>query len=366
MASGVDVISLAAGEPDFNTPEPIRRAAEAALEAGLTKYCPSRGLPQLVEAIVEKTERENNFVSRAEQIVVSCGAKHSLYNAFQVLLNPGDEAILFAPFWMTYADQIALAGGTPIFIQCHPENAYLPDPDEIVAAITPRTKAIVVNSPNNPTGGAWDRALIERVAEIALRHGLTIISDEIYERITYDHEHVSFASLSPEVADRTITILGVSKTYSMTGWRIGFSISPEPISRAMANIQDQTTSNATTFAQAGAVAALNSDPALAEGMRQTFAERRQIGLDLLSQIPGVRVVAPRGAFYFFINVSDHLGGRIKTDIQLAELLLEKAHVAAIPGSVFHGESHIRLSYAASPEAIREGIGRLGAALGDIA
>ncbi len=364
--AGADVISLGAGEPDFNTPESIRLAAAEALESGLTKYCPSRGLPALVEAIQRKTKRENKFESRPEQIVVSCGAKHSLYNAFQVLLNPGDEVILFAPFWMTYADQIALAGGTPKIVNCRPENGYVPDPEELIAAISPRTKAIVVNSPTNPTGGAWDRSLIEQIAQIAVRHELTIISDEIYERIIYNHEHVSFASLGKEVADRTITILGVSKTYSMTGWRIGFSVSPPPIAQAMANIQDQTTSNATTFAQAGAVAALDSDPALAENMRRTFAERRQLGLELIGKIPRVRIVAPKGAFYFFIDVSDYLGGHIATDLELADHLLENVHLAVIPGSVFHGDGHLRLSYAASPDAIREGVSRLSSCLEGLA
>lgn len=362
-ASGIDVLSFAVGEPDFNTPEPIIEAAKKALDQGLTKYAPSRGLPLLIEAIQRKTERENGFTCQANQVVVSCGAKHCLYNAFQVLLNPGDEAILFAPFWMTYADQVALADGIPVIVPTSAENGFQPDPAAIESAITPRTKIIVCNSPSNPTGGAWDRATVEAVATIAERHNLTIVSDEIYEHLTYDgHQHTGFAQLGPETASRTVTILGVSKTYSMTGWRIGFAISPPEIATAMANIQDQVTSNATTFAQAGAAAALDSDPALVQKMAATFAERRTFGMEQLRKIDGLGVPSPKGAFYFFLDVSRFLGGEIADDCALAEHLLDKAHIATVPGSVFHAPGHIRFSYAAGLDTIAEGARRLGDAL----
>lgn len=364
-ASGIDVISFAAGEPDFNTPEPIINAAKKALDDGFTKYAPSKGHPTLVEAIQRKVKRENKFAAEANQIVVSCGAKHSVYNALQVLLNPGDEVILFAPFWMTYADQVALAGGKIVVIPTTIENGFCPHPEQIKAAITPRTRAIICNTPSNPTGGAWDRPLIKEIAAIALRHNLTIISDEIYERITYNHEHTSFASLGKEVAEQTISILGVSKTYAMTGWRVGFTVSNPQIAAAMANLQDQVTSNATTFAQIGAAAALDSEPALVQGMLESFTERRSLGLNLIRQTPGCTVNDPKGAFYFFINIQNHLTGALKDDNALANHLLETAHIATVPGSVFYAPGHIRLSYATSPDQITTGLDRLKTALANL-
>ena len=364
-AQGIDVLSFAAGEPDFNTPEPIIEAAKKALDDGYTKYAPSRGLPLLVEAIQRKTARENGFDCEKNQVVVSCGAKHSIFNALQVLLNPGDEVILFAPFWMTYADQVVLAGGIPVLVHTTAETGYCPDPEAVKAAITPRTRAMICNTPSNPTGGAWDRNLVKEIAAIAIRNNLTIISDEIYERLTYDHTHTGFASLGKEVAARTITVLGVSKTYSMTGWRIGFTISTPEIASAMANFQDQVTSNATSFAQVGAAAALDSDPSLVAGMLQAFTERRSLGLDLIRKIPGLTVTDPKGAFYFFINVANHLGGKITDDNALANHLLENAHIATVPGSVFYGPGHLRLSYATDPKTITEGLARLQSALADL-
>lgn len=361
-AQGIKVVSFAAGEPDFNTPEPVCQAAVQALNEGKTKYGPSRGFPQLREAIVAKTARENGFTCNANQIVVSCGAKHSLYNAFQVLLDPGDEVILIAPYWATYNDQIVLAGGTAKVVQTTSQNGFIPDPADIKAAITDKTKAIVINSPSNPTGAAYDAALTKELADIALQNGLWIIADEIYEHLTYGHTHTSIASFGPEYFDSTVTILGCSKSYSMTGWRIGFSVANEKVTAAMADLQDQVTSNATSFAQFGAAAALNLDSAIVENMRQTFADRRELGLKLLSQVPGVQVAPPQGAFYFFCNVQNHLAGRFSTDLELADYLLETAHVATVPGSAFDAPGHLRLSYACSPQDIETGIDRLSNAL----
>lgn len=357
-AEGQDVLSFAAGEPDFNTPEPVCQAAAQALQDGLTKYAPSRGLPALRKAIAEKVLRENKFTAHDDQIVVSCGAKHSLYNAFQVLLDPGDEVILFAPYWMTYADQIRLAGAAPVVVHTTAETGYTPHPDQVKAAITNRTKAIVVNSPSNPTGGAWERKLLKEIAAIALRNNLWIVSDEIYEKLTYDHQHTSIASLGKEVADQTVTILGCSKSYAMTGWRIGFSVSPPHIATAIADLQDQVTSNATTFAQAGAVAALQLPENEVEAMRATFQKRRDIGLQLLRQIPDLQVATPKGAFYFFVDISAYLDEHCPTDTQLAEKLLAQNLIATVPGSVFEGPGHLRLSYATSEADITEGIRRL--------
>lgn len=364
-AQGIEVISFAAGEPDFNTPQPICDAAIKALQEGKTKYGPSRGFPALREAIVAKTERENNFSCNVNQIVVSCGAKHSLYNTFQVLLDPGDEVILIAPYWATYNDQITLAGGVPKVVTTTAESGFTPTIDQLKSVLTDRSKAIVINSPSNPTGMAYDRDLTKQIADFALENGLWIISDEIYELLLYGHTHTSVASFGPEYAASTITILGCSKSYSMTGWRVGFSIADEKITSAMANLQDQVTSNATSFAQFGAVAALNLDQSVVEGMRSTFEERRNLGLHHLAEIPGVTVNPPKGAFYFFVDVSRHLGGRVTTDLELAEILLEKAHVATVPGTAFDAPGHLRLSYACSPEDLKTGISRIGDALADL-
>lgn len=362
QAEGIDVISFAAGEPDFNSPDAANTAAKEAIDKGLTKYAPSRGLPALSQAIVEKCSRENGLEVTGDQIVVSCGAKHSLYNTMMVLVQPGDEVVLFAPYWMTYADQVRLAGATPVVVHTGIESGYVPTPEQIAGAITPRTKAIVINSPSNPTGGAWPLETLRAVAELAVKHGVWIISDEIYERLTYGHQHVSVATLDKSVADQTVTILGCSKTYAMTGWRIGFAVAPKPVAAAMANLQDQVTSNATTFAQAGAVAALNLPPAEVEAMRAEFEARRDIGVKLLRQIPGVKIAEPKGAFYFFADFREHIGGDIPDDLALAERLLADAHVATVPGSVFEGPGHLRLSYATSRANIEKGISRIAEAL----
>jgi aspartate aminotransferase len=358
-AEGIDVISFAAGEPDFNTPEGICAAAIQAIEDGFTKYTPSAGIPDLKAAIVEKLQRENGLSYKPEQIVVSCGAKHSVYNAMQVLLDPGDEVILFAPFWMTYADQIELAGGVPKVVETRAEEGFVPSYEAIRAAIGPRTKAILINSPSNPTGAVFPRETIKEVAALALRHGLWLISDEIYERLVYGEGATSIAGLGSEVYDRTITINGCSKTYSMTGWRIGFAAAPVPVAKAMSNFQDQVTSNPTSFAQKGAAVAFRMPSEQVETMRSEFAARRDLVLGLLDQIPGVRTPRPGGAFYVFPDCSAYLGG---DDTRLAEVLLEKAQVALVPGSVFHGPGHLRLSYAASRANIERGVARIAEAL----
>jgi aspartate aminotransferase len=361
-AEGIDVISLAAGEPDFPTPEAICDAAIVAINAGFTKYTPTPGVPELRRVISEKLWNDNSVRVAPEQVVVSSGAKQSLFNAFNVLLDPGDEVILVAPYWMTYAEQVCLAGGVPVKVQTTAESGFVPTNDELNAAITPRTKAIMLNSPSNPTGAVFPRQTLKEIAALAIRHDLWVISDEIYEKLIYGTEHVSIASLGSEIAERTITIGGCSKTYAMTGWRIGFAAAPTVVAKAMSNFQDQVTSSANSFAQKGAIKAFTLGEGPVEEMRSEYEERRNLVVGLLRDIPDVAVNMPSGAFYVMPNISAYLGGRFSTDMELAEYLLEEAKVATVPGSVFEGHGHIRLSYAASRENLKAGISRISDAL----
>jgi aspartate aminotransferase len=362
-AQGIDVIAFGAGEPDFNTPQEICDAAKAAIDGGFTKYTPSAGIVELKQAIVSKLGRENNLTYSPEQIIVSCGAKHSIYNTLQVLVNPGDEVILFAPYWMTYADQIKLAGGVPVVVQTGPETDFVPSYDALRAAITPRTKAILLNSPSNPTGGVFPRQTLKEIATVALKNNLWIISDEIYERLVYGVEAGSIAALGQDVQDRTITIGGCSKSYAMTGWRIGFAAAPLAVAKAMSNLQDQVTSNPTSFAQKGATVAFNLPSDQIEAMRVEFEARRDLIVRLLNEVPGFECNVPHGAFYAFPKVTGALKEG-ETDIELASWLLEEAKVAVVPGSVFEGVGHIRLSYATSRKNIEEGVRRIKQAIVD--
>jgi aspartate aminotransferase len=361
-AEGVDVISLAAGEPDFPTPEPICDAAIDALRAGFTKYTPTPGLPELRRVISEKLWNDNSVRAAPEQIVVSSGAKQGLFNAFNVLLDPGDEVILIAPYWMTYAEQVSLAGGIPVIVRTTAEAGFIPTLEQLREAVTPRTRAIMINSPSNPTGAVMPRQTLKEIAALAIRHDLWVISDEIYEKLIYGKEHVSVGSLGSEIGERTITIGGCSKTYAMTGWRIGFAAAPLPVAKAMSNFQDQVTSSANSFAQKGAIKAFSLGDSAVEDMRSEYETRRNLVIDLLRAIPGVTVNVPDGAFYVMPNVSTYVGGRFPTDLELAEYLLEEAKVATVPGSVFEGPGHLRLSYAASRDNLKIGIGRISEAL----
>lgn len=361
-AEGIDVISLAAGEPDFPTPEPVCDAAIAAIKAGFTKYTPTPGLPDLRRAISDKLWNDNSVRASAEQIVISSGAKQSLFNSFNVLLDPGDEVIVIAPYWMTYPEQIRLAGGVPVKVQTTAESGFIPTHDEIRDAITPRTRAIMVNSPCNPTGAVFPRQTLKDIAALAIRHDLWVVSDEIYEKLIYGTEHVSIGSLGSEISERTITIGGCSKTYAMTGWRIGFAAAPVPVAKAMSNFQDQVTSNANSFAQKGAIQAFALGPGTIEDMRSEYETRRNLIVSLLRDIPEVTINVPQGAFYVMPNVSAYLGGQYPGDLELAEYLLDEAKVATVPGSVFEGHGHLRMSYAASRENLRAGIARISDAL----
>ncbi len=367
-AQGIDVIDFASGEPDFDTPEPVKAAAEAAIRAGFTKYTPSSGIDELRNAIADKLKDEQGLHYDKSQILVSCGAKHSLYNVAEALLEAGDELIIPVPFWVSYQDQTLLNDATPVLLQTQERDGYTITQDALEAVITPRTKAIIVNSPCNPTGATYDRSTLERIAAVALRHDLTIISDEIYEKVLYDGvQHISIASLSPEVAARTVVINGVSKAYAMTGWRIGYAAGPKPLLTAMANIQSQSTSNPCSISQKAAVAALRLGNPFTTLMVAEFDRRRRLMVERLNKMPGVTCRMPTGAFYAFPNVSGLLGKRWKDQpigsaANLATYLLNEAQVALVPGEPFGSDVHIRLSYATSMEAIERGLTRIEAAL----
>ncbi len=367
-AQGIDVVDFAAGEPDFDTPDPIKAAAEAAIRSGFTKYTASSGIDELRQAIAKKLEADHGLQYEKSQILVSCGAKHTLYNIAEALFEAGDEVLIPAPFWVSYQDQVLLNDATPVLVHTREEDGYAITADMLKARITPRTKAIIVNSPCNPTGATYDRASLEGIAQIALAHDLAIISDEIYEKITYDGVRpISIASLGRDVAARTIIVNGVSKAYAMTGWRIGYAAGPKDVITAMANIQSQSTSNPTSISQKAAVAALNSGDAFPKLMVQEFDKRRKVIVDRLNRIPGVSCRMPTGAFYAFPNVSGlfgrgHAGGAITSASDLAAYLLQEAKVAVVPGEPFGSASHIRLSYATSLEAITSGLDRIDAAI----
>lgn len=360
---GEDVISFGAGEPDSITPEPIRNAAKIAIDEGRTQYTPCAGIAPLREAIRDKAVRDNNIHSTSDMVLVSCGAKHSVFNAIMVTCNPGDEVILITPCWMTYFEQIALAGALSVPVMASATSGFVPDIAMIKSAISSKTKAILINSPCNPTGAVFDRETLEDISKIALEHNLFIISDEIYEKHVYDGEkHISIASLSSEVSDRTITISGVSKSHCMTGWRIGYSIANEEITKAMTTLQDQVTSNPCSISQYAALSALQSPKSLIAPIIEEFDFRRTLILNELSKIPDVQCDKPKGAFYVFPDISHYLGTRIHDDVELAHYLLDEFRVACVPGSVFGGPGHLRITYAVSREDIVEGVHRISKGL----
>jgi len=370
-AQGIDVIDFAAGAPDFDTPDPVKAAAEAAIRTGFTKYTASSGIDELKQAIVKKLEADHGLRYEKSQILVSCGAKHSLYNLAEALFESGDEVLIPAPFWVSYQDQVLLNDATPVLVPTREADGYAVTADMLTAHITPRTKAIIVNSPCNPTGAMYDRASLEGIAQIALTHDLAIISDEIYEKITYDGvRHVSIASLGPEVAARTVVVNGVSKAYAMTGWRIGYAAGPKDVITAMANIQSQSTSNPCSISQKAAVAALNGGDAFPRKMVQEFDRRRRVMVERLNKISGVTCRMPTGAFYAFPNISGlfgrrHATGTIASASDLAAYLLQEAKVTVVPGEPFGSASHMRLSYATGQEAIIRGLDRIETAIGKL-
>jgi aspartate aminotransferase len=361
QAQGIDVIGFGAGEPDFDTPEHIKAAAVVALNQGQTKYTPSSGTPALREAICAKLQRENGLAYQPNQVIVSIGAKHSIYNLFQTLLNPGDEVIIPVPYWVSYPEQVKLADGVPVFVDAPEVNAFKVTADAIAGAVTPRTKVIVINSPSNPSGAVIDEAELRRIAVLAVERDLLVLSDEIYEHLTYDRKHVTIASFGPEIQARTLLVNGFSKAYSMTGWRLGWVAANAEIVAAMGRIQDQSTSNPTSFAQAGAVAALNGPQDCVELMRREFEKRRDYIVDRLNAIAGVTCVRPEGAFYVLPNIAGLTGSRHPDGDAITEHLLTGVKIAVVPGSGFGVPNNIRLSYATSMEAIERGMDRLQSA-----
>ena len=366
-AQGLDIVDFSTGEPDFDTPEPVKAAAEAAIRAGFTKYTPSSGIDELRGAVAEKLLAELGVRYDKSQILVSCGAKHSLYNLAEALLEAGDEIVIPTPYWVSYSDQALLNDATPILMPTKEDEGYAVRPAQLEQLITQKTKAILINSPCNPTGATYDRSTLEQIAAVAIRHDLIVISDEIYEKVLYDGaSHVSIASLGPEIAARTVIINGVSKAYAMTGWRIGYAAGPKELITAMANIQSQSTSNPCSIAQKAAVAALRLGEPFTVKMVEEFSRRRKTIVEGLNNIPGVTCSMPRGAFYAFPNIKGVLGkrgpsGMLKTPNELANYLLNDAHIAVVPGEPFGSHDHLRLSYATSMTNITRGLERLGQA-----
>lgn len=358
--AGHDVIGLGAGEPDFNTPEYILEAANKAMQSGMTKYTPAGGIPELKTAIANKFKEDNNLTYSNEQIIVTSGAKHALYTLFQVLLNEGDEVIVPSPYWVSYPEQIKLAGGTPVYVQSSEKNEFKLTPEQMETAITDKTKAIIINSPSNPTGMMYNEEELKKIGDICLKHDLLIVSDEIYEKLIYTSDpHVSIASISDKLYEQTVVINGVSKSHSMTGWRIGYAAGPTEVIKAMSNLASHSTSNPTSIAQYGALAAYESDVDTPAEMRDAFAERLDKFYQLLTDIPGITCIKPKGAFYLFPNVKEaSQANGFSTVDEWVSAILEEEKVALVPGSGFGSPDNVRLSYALSLDDLMEAAKRI--------
>jgi len=370
-ASGEDIINFGVGEPDLDTPDNIKEAAIKAIKEGFTKYTPVGGITELKDAIIEKFRRDNNLSYERDEIIVSCGAKHSLYNIAGALFNPGDEVIIPAPYWVTYPDQVILYGAIPVIINTKEEDSFRLTPELIKAHLSKKTKALILNYPSNPTGLAYDRESLQKIAEMAIEYDFYIISDEIYEKLIYDgFQHISIASLGEEIKRRTIVVNGLSKSHAMTGWRIGFSAGPKEIIGAMTKIQSQSTSNPTSIAQKAAVEALRGNQDFITTMMSEFDKRRLYILERLNRIKGLTCIRPVGAFYVFPRVSYYYGKsadgiRINSSFDLSAYLLDRAKVAVVPGSAFGEDNHIRISYATSMQNIKNGLDRIEKALDEL-
>jgi len=353
-AEGIDVCGFGAGEPDFDTPEHIKVAAIEALQAGFTKYTPSSGIPELRQAISEKFAADNEMNYRAGQIVVSNGAKHACYNAILATCQPGDEVIIPSPYWVSYPDMVKLAGADPVIVPTMERNAWKMRAEDFENAMTPRTKMLILNSPGNPSGSVYTREEMQAIVDVAAEEDIYILSDEIYEKLIYDDvKHVSIGSLSKEAYDLTITVNGFSKSYAMTGWRLGYLGAPEAVAKAVDSIQSHSTSHPTSFVQRAGLAALKGDQQPIADMREEFDMRRNYMFDRITKIPNVTAVKPQGAFYILVNISQ-LG---LTSQNFADRLLSKANVAVIPGAAFGDDRTVRLSYATSIDVIKKGLDR---------
>ena len=361
---GIDVVGFGAGEPDFDTPEHIRKAAKDALDLGKTRYTPAAGMPELRQAICDKLKRDNGLDYVPQQIVVSNGAKHSLFNSFQALLEEGDEVIVPGPSWVSYPEIVRMAGGVPVIVEGREENNFKPTIDDFRAAVTDKTRAVVINSPNNPNGFVFTREELQAIGDLAIEKDLSIVSDEIYEFLVYDGaEHISIASLSPEIKERTIVINGMSKAYAMTGWRIGYTASPLNAAKAMTNFQSHSTSCPNSIAQYAALTALSGPDDQLKSMVAEFDRRRRRIVELINEIPGLSCKPPKGAFYVMMNIGGVFGKRyngapIVDSMSFTQLLLDNSHVAVVPGAGFGADAYVRLSYATSMENIEKGLARI--------
>lgn len=370
-AAGEDIINFGVGEPDFDTPDNIKEAAIRAINEGFTKYTAVGGIDELKNAIIEKFKNDNGLSYEKDEILVSCGAKHSLYNIAEALFEQGDEIIIPAPFWVTYPDQVLLNDATPVIAPTSEENSFDLTPDILKDKITSKTKALILNSPSNPTGLAYDRKCLEKIAELAIEHDFYIISDEIYEKLVYDgFEHISIASLGEEIKQRTIVVNGLSKSHSMTGWRLGFTAGPKDITKAMTNIQSQSTSNATSIVQKAAVEALTGPQDFLPVMMTEFDKRRKYMVERLNNMAGVSCKTPVGAFYAFPNMSSFFGKKfddtvINNSLDMSTYFLKQAKVATVPGSAFGDDRFVRFSYATSMDIIQKGLERIEKALGEL-
>jgi aspartate aminotransferase len=367
-AKGLDVLDFSVGEPDFPTPACVKESGQRAIAEDRTRYTENAGILSLREAIAEKLSRDNGLSYRPDEILVSAGAKTSLYFACMALLSPGDEAIVPAPYWVSYPEQVRLAGARPVFLTATQEAGFKIHPDALARAITPRTKLLVLNYPSNPTGACYDRDELSAIARVAVERGIAVVADEIYEKLLYDgRTFTSIASLSPEIRERTVVINGTSKAFAMTGWRIGYAAGPKGVIDAMGKVQSHATAHPTSISQYASVTALREAEPDVRRMAAEFSERRTEIVKRLAEIPGVSCLAPEGAFYVFPDVTRLLGRRlgdtlVETSQDLSLALLERARVAVVPGEAFGAPGHIRLSFAVSRDRIREGISRIAEAL----
>ena len=368
QAQGIHVISFGAGEPDFDTPDNIKKAAKKAIDDGFTKYTPVGGIDELKDVIINKFKGDSQLTYKRSEVLVSCGGKHSFYNLAQAIFDQGDEIIIPAPYWVSYPPMVSLAAGSPVIVETTERNEFKITPGDLKKTITPKTKALIINSPSNPTGTAYTKKELEKIAEIAISKDFFVISDEIYEKIVYDgFQFISIASLSEEMKKKTIIVHGVAKTYAMTGWRIGYTAGSEEIISAMNNIQSQSTSNPTSIAQKASVEALAGPQDEVGKMVSAFTQRRNYIVDRLNKIPAVSCYKPAGAFYVFPNFSSYYGKsyqgkKIENSTHLADFFLDVARVAVVPGVEFGADPFERLSYATSMEDIKEGLSRIEKAL----
>ena len=363
-ASGMDVVGFGAGEPDFPTPKHICDAAKEAIDQGMTHYTAVPGTMALRMAITRKMERDHGLTYSPQEIIVSNGAKHSLFNVFQTILDPGDEVLIPTPCWVSYPELVRMAGGVPVFVPTDESNRFIPSNRDIASRVTRRTKAIIITSPSNPNGSIWSREQLQFVGNLAVTHPFYIVSDEIYEKLIYDgRKHLSIAQLGEQIKEQTFIINGLSKAYAMTGWRIGYCAAPRKEVAAMSAFQSQATSNANSIAQYAAKAALDGDQSCVEEMVRQFEERRNVMVEGINRIEGLSCLKPEGAFYVMLNIKEMLGRRyngraIEDSMDFAELLLAEKQVAVVPGIAFEAEGFCRLSYAIATDRINEGLNRI--------